>query len=69
MVAPIKSIVSMDIMDKLFEKLKGLQKEANNVQSAIDSLQNLCEHDYEEDCCGSHKTHYICKNCGHKTSW
>jgi len=52
----------------LDEKIILLSK-IKKIEKAIESLQDICEHDWKNNGHDSHKDHYICEICNLEDSW
>ena len=63
------SVVITAQIEDLIEERAELLKKARGLSKAIESLQALCNHEYEDVGYDSHKTHYKCKSCLKEDSW
>lgn len=65
--------IDKEIINKLFEeqkikeeeldKIDKVKEELDKINKAINSLQNLCDHDWRVDTTISHRDYYICNIC------
>jgi len=56
-------------INKLFKERSILYERIMKLDKAIKALQDICEHDWQDDGRDSHKDHYKCSICGATDSY
>ena len=55
-----------DYINKLLNEREQHRQRIADIDKAIEAIQKLCPHNYEESWHDSHHTYYICTECGHE---
>jgi len=56
-------MITIETMKPLLSQRTKLRWELKKVDTAINALQEICEHEWISDGHDSHKDHYICSIC------